>query len=559
MYLCRLLCALCFCHVLVYGRNFSALLQWLEADLHVRIHANVTVLPWAEPGSAPTGLALSASAAPLRPRDVVISGYPLSAFLTADVAVRHARELGGSLRGVVGECLTLALFVARERLRLWRWRQHASLSRRTANTTKWSRFWDPYIESLPPEIPHGRHADGFGATLRLLRRSPSAATWLVDDAVAQQEIDQLMERDNVASMLRSWWAAGAAGGESLGLGSNHDVALLQAKAAVRWAQRIVESRALPPPSWPRPATSCALAPLLDLMNHRTGVPRLVSKQLSPQPALHSDQQPNQQPDEQQRWDMLSGSTILPGGQILDDYDATAGISGPARMCNLALLMQHGFVEADRHERFAYYHRWECAAGDEGSRGGESSGGNRHVKFDLRQLKLAALARADLPSTVLLALRVQAAHGEPNGDQALSAEVDEARLRRLLGAKVLRAMRICELRADELRRALRGETISLGIARDKNWRCALHARLSRARKRLQTLLQATASRAGASGAQFRFGGEEVTAEQPDQQPPWLSRPACRESSEGDAAAAVAIFAGELRALESALSTLRCAAP
>ena len=159
--------------VSVVGRNFSALLQWLEADLHVRVHTNVTVDSTAARG--PIGLALSASAIPLRPRDTIVSGYPLAAYLTADVAVRHAQELSGALRGAAGECLTLAMFVARERLRLWRWRRHGPLPHGLVSAARSPRFWDPYIESLPTEIPYGRHAFGFGATLQLLRRSPSAA------------------------------------------------------------------------------------------------------------------------------------------------------------------------------------------------------------------------------------------------------------------------------------------------------------------------------------------------------------------------------------------------
>ena len=44
----------------------------------------------------------------------------------------------------------------------------------------------------------------------------------------------LTERSDVASMLRSWWAADAIDDVNVSQGHNCDLALLQAKAAVRW-------------------------------------------------------------------------------------------------------------------------------------------------------------------------------------------------------------------------------------------------------------------------------------------------------------------------------------
>ena len=172
---------------------------------------------------------------------------------------------------------------------------------------------------------------------------------------------------------------------------------------------------------------------------------------------------------------------------------------------------------------------------------------------MQHLRREALARADLPSTALLTLRVQTqsdSHGQPSPNGT-----EEARLRGLFGVTLLRAMRICVLRADELRRALRGESVFLNTERDKYWRCAMYAQLSRARERLQALLRA----AEGHDSKLWFNGEQEMTAKADQQPPWLPTPVYRERSKGDIGAAMAIFAGELRVLEFVLSTLSCAAP
>ena len=70
-----------------------------------------------------------------------------------------------------------------------------------------------------------------------------------------------------------------------------------------------------------------------------------------------------------------------------------------------LLMQHGFVEAGQRT-IRLLSQMECGAGTDGFEGGESTRSNSSEQFDLQHLRREALARADLPSTALLALRVQ---------------------------------------------------------------------------------------------------------------------------------------------------------
>ncbi|MDB3902360.1 hypothetical protein N9362_00220, partial [bacterium] len=424
----------------------------------------------APPRSAANATARDDPAA-LGPSEYIVTPYPASLFLTPGAAVLAAPELraASALRAAAGECLVLVMFLARERLRL----QHA---RRTGGggvgggSGLASGPWDAYLLSLPEVMPQrGRFA--MPAELRrALRRSPSARAWLAHDGAEQRAVERFVfgsaaSRDDggggggdsaesraATELILAWarrWGGASASANSTAV----------ARSAFRWAQRVVEAR-----SWGVPRTNgrqqqqqqqqqqgveetekeeqlggagggCALAPILDLMNHRTGhggiaVRRVVTTAV--EAAGVGRDGASGDSDAAWAYHRASGAAPLDSGlELLDDYDQALGWR---RMCDLKLLAQYGFADADRSVRGAgrracFFVRWTCAA---------SAAPNR----------LAALRSAGLPHSALLQLRVPRAlghHSRPAAATvaAATAVQREQWLREMFGERELSAIRMCE--------------------------------------------------------------------------------------------------------------------
>ena len=525
----------------------------------------------APPRSAANATARGAPAA-LGPSEFIVTPYPASLFLTAGAAVLAAPELraASALRAAAGECLVLTMFLARERLRL----QHA---RRTGGrgggggSGSASGPWDAYLLSLPEVMPQrGRFA--MPAELRrALRRSPSARAWLAHDGAEQRAVERFVlgsaaSRDNGGGGNGSGGGGGGGGGgdsaesraaaelmfgwaRRWGGASASTNSTAVARNAFRWAQRVVEAR-----SWGVPRNNgrqqqqqqqqqqeeekeeqlggagggCALAPILDLMNHRTGhggiaVRRVVTAVVEAASAGRGGASGDS--DTAWAYHRASGAAPLDSGlELLDDYDQALSWR---RMCDLKLLAQYGFADADRSVRRAgrracFFVRWTCAA---------SAAPDR----------LAALRSAGLPQSALLQLRVPRAFGHHSRSAAAAVAAAtvvqrEQWLRETFGERELSAIRMCEGAAATTAATMAAADFAdagddAAEAAEQQWRGVWH-------RRLGEFLRA-APRGDCRGATTEGQGQEGGV--------------CDDDVAG------AIFAGEAMVLESAVALLAAPRP
>jgi len=272
---------------------------------------------------------------------------------------------------------------------------------------------------------------------------------------------------------------------------------------------------------------CALAPILDLMNHRTGhggiaVRRVVTTAV--EAAGVGRDGASGDSDAAWAYHRASGAAPLDSGlELLDDYDQALGWR---RMCDLKLLAQYGFADADRSVRGAgrracFFVRWTCAA---------SAAPDR----------LAALRSAGLPQSALLQLRVPRAlghHSRPAAATvaAATAVQREQWLREMFGERELSAIRMCEgaaaTTAATMAVAAFADAGDAAAAAEQQWRAVWRGRLGE-------FLRA-APRGGCKGATAEGQGQGGGV--------------CDDGVAG------AIFAGEAMVLESAVALLAAPQP